>query len=482
MEDMRSRVQSMGRRIGSSLAAGVAGGLLLLAGVTPGVALAQQAVVAKVEATDQIILNDGRIIKGKILEETSTTVKMTIVVAGITADNVYEKSQILAIQRDAVEAAPATDARPTTRETRRTGSPSRTSTGGAKVYTIELKGWLGEEITQTPIRDAVREAKSLEAEYIVVIVENDWDLSRFGRNGDIPDDVGLFDQLFRAEDITPIFTSEIPTEWENPPEIVFWVKRAMGGTAFLPLVGSNIYFASEGKMGGIGGVEKAYGSTGDEVVREKQFSLRLGHAEGIAITGGYDPRLIRAMARTDYVLSVGFEGGRPVYYEGMPRADRGEILLTDDGKDEREDTIQQLARGEGNDTLTLNADLAFKLGVSKGTVDSFDDLMRELGIARAYTRLPGKSDMIMKNWRDGLARAKRDLESMWRDYGRIQVQGDYGARTRARGQQLRILDDMEKTLRRYEESLNPGQIGIPGIGDIGVLRQRIRLEQARDRK
>lgn len=479
---MRSRVGSIGRRVRSSLFAGVAGGLLLVTAAAPFAAHAQQAGVAKVEATDQIILKDGRIIKGKILEETSTTVKMTIVVAGISADNTYDKAQILSIQRDAIEAAPATDARPATRETRRTGSPARASTDGAKVYTIHLKGWLGEDISQTPIREAVRDAKANGAEYLVVIVENDWDRSRFGGDGEIPDEVGQFDQLFRAEEITPIFTSEIPTEWENPPQIVFWVKRAMGGTAFLPLVGSNIYFSSEGKMGGIGGVEKAYGSTGDEVVREKQFSLRLGHAEGIAITGGHDPRLIRAMARTDYVLSVGFDGGRPVYHEGMPRADRGEILLTDDGMEDREDTIQQLARGEGNDTLTLNSDIAFKLGVSKGTVDTFEDLMRELGIARAYTQIPGKSDMIMQNWRDGVARAKRDLESLWRDFGRIQVQGDYAERTRARGQQLRILDDMEKTLRRYEESLNPGQIGVPGVGDIGVMRQRIRLEQARDRK
>ena len=71
---------------------------------------------------------------------------------------------------------------------------------------------------------------------------------------------------------------------------------------------------------------------------------------------------------------------------------------------------------------------------------------------------------------------------MWEDYQEVQVGGSYEERKRARGQQIRILDDLERLLRRYEEALNPGQIGIPGLGDIGILRERIKLDQLRDRK
>lgn len=440
----------------------------------------------KVVATDQVIFNTGRIVEGKVVEETATKVKMIVIIGGMSVETEYDKADILSIKRDAI--APATDAAPATNTSRpaprstTSSSPSNPVTDGAKVYTIHLKGWFGEDISQTPLRDAVKDAKQYEPDYIVVIMENDWDAKRFGRMGEIPEEVGFFDQFQRAEDMDPIFTAEIPREWSKQPKVIFWVKRAMGGAAFLPLVCKDIYFSSEAKLGGIGALEKAFGSTGDEVVREKQFSLRIGRAEGMAITGGYDPRLIRALARTEYVLSVGFVGGKPVFYEGMPRADKGEILLTDDGQGPNEDNIQDLARGLGNDNLTLKADTAYKIGVSKGTVDTFEDLMRELGIARSYTRINGKSDQIFKNWSEGLERASRDSQRMWRDFQEIQVGGTYEERKRARGQQIRLLDDLERLLRRYEEALNPGQIGIPGLGDIGILRERIKLAQLNDRK
>ncbi len=481
------------RRVASVLIASAGIGLgSVVAPVSVAFAQPQKKEAAPVQATDQVIFQNGRIVEGKVLEETATKVRMLVIVGGLSVETEYERSEILSIKRDAITpsgggsgpaASPAAGAGGGSRPASREASPANPVADGSKVYTIHLKGWFGEDISQTPIRQAVADAKLHEPDYLVVIMENDWDASRFGGMGELNDDVeGFFDQLFRAEDMDPIFTAEIPREWDKPPKIVFWVKRAMGGAAFLPLVCKDIYFASDGKLGGIGGLEKAFGSTGDEMVREKQFSLRLGHAEGMAITGGYEPKLIRALARTDYVLSVGFDGGKAVYVEGMPRADRGEILLTDDGKEANEDTIQQLARGEGNDNLTLNADIAFKIGVSKGTVDTFEDLMRSLGIARTYTRVEGKSDQIMQSWREGLEKAKRDCGRIWEDYGRIQVGGDYTQRQAARGRQIRLLGDLEKILKRYEEALNPGQIGVPGLGDIGVLRERIRLEQARDRK
>lgn len=481
---IHTRVQDRVRRgVAHVLIAGALG-----LGLMPGLAAAQvqKPAAEPVKATDQVIFKNGRIVQGKVLDQTATKLKMIVVVGGLSVETEYEMSEILSVKRDAITpeapADAAADPKNTAKPSTRAASPANPVTDGDKVYTIHLKGWFGEDISQTPIRQAVADAKQHEPDYLVVIMENDWDASRMGGFGEIKDEQGFFDQLFRAEDMDPIFTAEIPREWSKPPKIIFWVKKAMGGAAFLPLVCKDVYFSSEGKLGGIGGLEKNFGSTGDEVVREKQFSLRLGHAEGMAITGGYEPKLIRALARTDYVLSVGFDGGKPVFYEGMPRADRGEILLTDDGKEANEDTIQMLARGEGNDNLTLTADLAYKIGVSKGTVDTFEDLMRELGIARTYTKIEGKSDQIMENWREGVEKAKRDCRRIWEDYGRIQVGGDYAERQAARGRQLRLLGDLEKILKRYEEAVNPGQLGVPGIGDIGVLRERIRLDQLRDRK
>src|SRR5690606_8060666 len=87
------------------------------------------------------------------------------------------------------------------------------------------------------------------------------------------DDQGEFEEYSIAEAIHPAFTSEMRAKWEKQPQVVFWVERAMSGMAFLPLVKNDIYFTSDGRMGGVGGLDELFGSMGDEVVRDKQKSL-----------------------------------------------------------------------------------------------------------------------------------------------------------------------------------------------------------------
>src|SRR6185295_3504780 len=98
---------------------------------------------------------------------------------------------------------------------------------------------------------------------------------------------------------------------------------------------------------------------------EKQISLRLGHAEGFAVKGGYNPLLIRAMARREMWLFWRLEGGSPVYldHELRPEDGDGWILLSDDGQGQNKDEFSF----EGNDVLNFNAKIAYDLKVSKGT-------------------------------------------------------------------------------------------------------------------
>lgn len=360
-----------------------------------------------------------------------------------------------------------------------TGVPAK------KVYTVDLSGIFGQDISQTPIRQAVKDAKKLEADYIIFTIDNDWSMQG-GMGEDKPDDAGAFDELFRAEAMETTFTEEIQHEWasDKQPQVIFWVKKAMGGACFLPFNAKTIYFSSEGKMGGIGGLERIFGQMGDQVVREKQFSLRLKHAEGRAIQGGYDPLIVRAMARTEYVLSYHVVGGKPEFLERMP-VNPDEILLTDDGDEQngRKDSIQELARGEGNDCLTLTAKLAYDLGVSKGTVDTMEDLLFQLGISRNHTMVKSQSAQIMKTWRDGLESARRQLPKLWEQVGKVEVKapGQYQQRTQARGARKKLLNDMQAIERKYEEALNPRALRVPGIADIDTLKKQIDLEQLADK-
>jgi hypothetical protein len=456
-----------------------------------GVLMAAPHVQAAQNDQDVIIFRSGQEARGEILEETPTTIRMRVKVAGIAAETSYNKADILSITRATRDGAEKKDeSKPDPRAAGRTPAPAAAAAATPgdpnrkKVYVMELSGWFGEEISQTPIRQAVRDAKRLEADYIIVKLNNDWSFNRRTEMAeDIPEDAGAFDQLWRAIDIEPIFREEIPRDWGGtPPKVIFWVKNAMAGAAFLPFSCRDIYFFSDGKMGGIGHLDKIFDGVGDEVARQKQYSLRLTRAEGLAIAGGYDPRIVRAMAWTEYVLSVRFEGGRPVFIEGQPERD-GDILLANNGRDDaQKDTIEALARGEGKNVLTLKADIALKLGVSKGTADSVSDLMYLLGISRNHEILKTQSDQIMKAWRDGIDNAKRSLRRLARDFEQVQVGGDYRERTAARGRQIRIIEEMQNIIKRYEEAFDPRSIGVPDWNTLNILKEQIKLAQLADRR
>jgi hypothetical protein len=457
---------------------------------SPAVAWAQNKPTEKVDPTDKIILRNGRIIEGKVLEESDTRIRFMIVTAGISAPQWFDKSDVLKVERgeaktDAAKAEPAKDP-----SAPKAAAATPPAADARKVYVIELSGQFGEDITQTPIRQAVADAKEKGAEYLIFVLNNEWSINDGGIKEQLPNDTAAFDELFRTEEITPIFMNEIPREWEHPPKVVFWIKQAMGGAAFLPFVCPTIYMSSESRWGGIGNLSNLFGSTGDELVRQKQYSLRMGHAEGWANAGGYDYRLVKAMARVEYVLSYKMVGGKPVLLERMPESP-DEFLLTDDGKDERADTIQDLARGRGNDVLTLNADLARKLFISKGTVDRLEDLIFELGVSRNYTRVDEKSKSIMEGWSRALTNAKNDLRRLVREFRQIQVQGDYNERARARGAQIAKLNDMKRIISRFKEALTPrwfAQNGFPGGSADDVIAwidgqiEQIRQQQLLDKK
>ena len=160
-----------------------------------------------------------------------------------------------------------------------------------------------------------------------------------------------------------------------------------------------------------------------------------------------------------------------------------EVLLTDDPADGHADTIEALARGEGNDCLTISAKLAFDLGISKGTVDTMDDLIFKLGIARNYDIVKGQSQRITKGWSDGLEDAKRKLRKLWEEYGDVQVEapGGYRERTQARGRRKAIIEDMQQILKKYEEALNAREVPCPDWATLNIIKERIKTEQMADK-
>lgn len=367
-------------------------------------------------------------------------------------------------------------------------SPAHAQQEPARVYSFTLDGWFGKDVSETPIADALEDARQANADYIIITVDTDWHQYGDPLQSDLEEDViGGFDQFFRTKAMAPLFQEKMLV-WDKKPKVVFWVKNAMGGAAFLPFLSDTMYFHPEGRIGGIRGIFVQF-TTGDRVVIEKQVSLRLATAQGIAIQNGYEPKLIEALTRGDYVLSYRLVGGRPVYLEREPRS-TDEFLLTNDALvQENADSIQAIARGEGVNWLTLKAPVAQILNVSKGTVENMDDLLFELGIARNY-EMVGNGEKIMDDWSKSIKRTEEALGRLWREWSDIAVEGDWNERRRARGQQRAKLQQMIGLLERYKEAIIPYHIDVfrnfrsadQLIADFRIRLQRLELEQLADER
>ena len=201
------------------------------------------------------------------------------------------------------------------------------------------------------------------------------------------------------------------------------------------------------------------------------------------------PLVVRAMVKKSMVLSYRIENGKPVYLEGE---EPGWTLLTDDGKDERQDTDSDLVRGLGNDSLTLNADLAYKLQLSKGTADTLDDLLLQMGIEdRAYVMndedsndLTDAAERELNDWSTGIERADQKLRRLRFDLDNVQVRevrndpDGSKARNAARGQRTKLINEAIALLNKYGEVLDPGeQFRV----QLELMRQQIENEKRLER-
>jgi hypothetical protein len=318
----------------------------------------------------------------------------------------------------------------------------------------------------------------------VLVLEFNHPFSQYGE--ETPDflfDPGSFDQLETARQISTLITDRIrdDAEWSKKPRLVGYIKKALGAASFLPFVCPEIFFAPDGMHGGIGGLEHMFDGVGDKVAQEKQYSLRMKRAEGIAEKGGHEPRIVRAMSRIDYVLSYRLVGGKPEYLERMPES-ADEFLLTDDGAEERRDQVNDMIRYKGNDVLTLDAITAEKIGFSKGTVADLKELMYALGFTRDYVEVKGRGNDIIKGWGEEVSKAESNLRRLADQFGNVEVRepGQYRERTAARTQQKSLLKEMRGIFNRYRESLNPRDIPRVDLQTIDVLIDRIDQAQRLD--
>lgn len=451
----------------------------------------------KFEKRDLVIFRTGSKVEGMILEETDTTIKMIVSIAGIQSTTTYNKADILEIKKDAFTPEPSKDdAKP---EDKKPEAPAATTDpsevvdtkgnkipeGNLKVFTVTFGGEFGRDLSQAPLKEIVDDMVRIQPD--VIIVRFDHTFSQYGESTVDFAQMGQqhYDRLEKARELDTMLMDRINLsgDFKKKPRCVAWIKKALGGAAFLPFTFPEIYFTTDGYHGGIGGLDRMFDGVGDDVVREKQRSLRLARAKGLCEKGGHDSKIMTAMSRGDYILSYRIVGGKAEFLEGKLPPDAEWYVLKDDGKDDRADSIQDIIRMKGNDYLTLDAKTAFEIGFSRGTADTLDELLSKMGIERNYSIVKHRGADTLKDWSKAVSKAEADIERLLRQFRGIQVQGDYNQRTAARGRQKTILRQIQSIAKIYREAINPREVGDPDglIDQIEIVISRIETAQRLDR-
>ena len=78
-------------------------------------------------------------------------------------------------------------------------------------------------------------------------------------------------------------------------------------------------------------------------------------------------------------------------------------------------------RGLGNDTLTLTADLAYRIGLTKGTAETLDDLMDRMGLPRNYVVVRGRGNQILREWSKQIGDAESQINRLIRQYNDVRL-------------------------------------------------------------
>jgi len=356
-----------------------------------------------------------------------------------------------------------------------------------KVYMIDVRGDFGRDFSANALKLVLKDAKKVQPDIIIFRIDAAYVNRRGNGEGNMYDPGDANAALYSVTDAAAMGIQLIDDvnndpEWKVKPRRVAWVNKAQGPSAFLPFFCKEIYFTSAGVQGGIGYLDFFFANMADEVVREKLRGAWLGHMEGLAIKGGHDYRVVRAMTRMDYELSYTMKGGKPEFFENRVE---GENVLTDDGRDDRADSAEDVINGRDNDVLNLRSEVAKKISWSEGTADTFADLMYELGHSRAYRVYAETPRKILGEFASTISRQGRQFMTLNEEVERAWPRRDEGQtaddRNRNRGKIKRQLEEMNGILERYPEVAHrrgdPEQLQAQNKQRIAVLEQAIRLDR-----
>ena len=448
-------------------------------------------------AVDIIQTSDGKTLKGEIIRETSRTIVFRYVDPdlGFETTIVIPKSTITKTERNVADEDLNTPANvPVADEPSSSSDPaSATNEPSAQeadvdktqrattVYVVPMIGQIGTDVSSRVYEEIIEDINEHAPDLLVFKLDSHDQKDEFNKEPIDAIEGDLTILMDRGEgslwntdgirEMRTLFDQEISDDIRQ----VLWVHDAHGDSGVLAMAWPEMYMHPDATLGGMSSyVVRSRQAAGDAHVAAKWGDASYHNIRGIMNYGGHQnptvDKLISALCKPEYLLSVSFRGRMPMWQNNL----RGEVPL--DPSDEMGLTLPALYCDDfslSNGTAAEIEDLAVLLGERNYVLVegiAIDVQKRHtLGWRKAYKDFLEQIQMY-RQWlgRGGMSNLTKAEKSLVRAIGLLRRWPEVGIRTRATVTDLELrLDEIKRMKKRGGKG---GRGGSGGGGGGGLAR------------
>ena len=265
---------------------------------------------------DQIERTDGRVVKGRIIQETKDEITIEARSGDLMVTQRVKRANIRSIQRDARQ--------------------------GPGYCVIPIEGAIGDQVTPQALRRALADAKELGASIIILQIDS------------------LGGWINARDDMLEVLRDQ------KDMRLVAHVKQAISSAAVLTLACREIYMAERATMGAAVAYRVTKQGTAAPLEAKYRSAVQAGERAAAAM-GGHSDLWIRGMSETDIELAIVEENGKPIIVEAgtRPGAAAAEKVIKRKGQVLTLTAEEAREWGLSNGTATTLEDLRKALGIEK---------------------------------------------------------------------------------------------------------------------
>jgi hypothetical protein len=322
---------------------------------------------------DRLVLKDGRVLEGRVVKETRTSVEFEALISNISTVMTFSKRDIESIEKGEVpekltkkKAKSPSRERTTRTPVQRTREPVKQ--GAVRYLEIPIEGQFGVEIAPEGVRDTLDYAKKRGIEHVVFRLKSP----------------GGF--VWAAQEIAEVMEDE-----HEGLTYYAVIEQAISASIWVVFGCDEIFVLTSGRVGAAV-VFTQDRTTGDAEVDAKMNSAIAGTLAARAIANGHSPEIVRAMVLQE----------SSVY--AVPNDDDGYVLT------DQQPSVEHDVLDTRETVLTLTSEEAVRYGVARALADD-EALGDVLGYA-GWTRFSEYGSAAMRKAAESLEKDKSKLDKM----------------------------------------------------------------------